>query len=344
MAKIIINGRFLTRRITGVERFAHEIVSALDQLVAPGQVELACPPETKNLPQLTNISVVRVGKFHNQLWEHVSFALYVARSRAVSLNLCNVAPLMSPGIVCIHDMKVRATPQFFSKKFLLWYRILFGNAARRAKKILTVSEFSKSEIIKFYKLTSDKVVVVPNGWQHFEKISYDEQTLTKFQLEKERFFFSLCSLDPNKNFKWLAESARLNPSKTFIVAGGVNKTVFADDFGFRCPKNMKLIGYVSDEEAKTLMRDCEAFLFPSFYEGFGIPPLEAICAGTKCVVVSDIPVMHEILGKSAVYINPDEPCVLLSSSAASYENQLKSLYSWQKSALILKDLLDVFMN
>lgn len=110
---------------------------------------MAVPPETENIPTYTNIRVVRVGKFKNRLWEHLSFPWYVHKQKGISLNLCNVAPLPSPGIVCIHDVKIKATPQYFSKKFLLWYEVLFGNAARRAKAIITVSEFSKNEICKY---------------------------------------------------------------------------------------------------------------------------------------------------------------------------------------------------
>lgn len=340
MPSVVINGRFLLHRITGVERYAREIIAELDKIVQPEQVELACPPEVTEIPAYKNIKVVRVGWLHNQLWEHVSFPLYVARKKAVSLNLCNVAPLLCPGIVCIHDMKVRATPHFFSKKFLLWYRLLFSNAARRARKIITVSNFSKSELIKYYGVDPDKVVVAPNGWQHFEKVCFEESSCEKYGVEKGAFFFSMCSLEPNKNFKWIAESAKRNPLKTFVVAGSINKKVFADGLGFECPANMKLIGYVSDEEAKTLMRDCEAFIFPSFYEGFGIPPLEAVCAGAKKIVVSDIPVMHEIFENAAVFIDP-KGYVDFSQLTNPMCSNVKSKYSWNHSATTIKDVLNL---
>ena len=185
----------------------------------------------------------------------------------------------SPGIVCIHDVKIKATPQYFSKKFRLWYEILFGNATKRAKKIITVSEFSKSEIVKYFKVDPDNITVIPNAWQHYERIGYDESALSTYGLEKNNYYFSMCSLEPNKNFKWIAEEARKNADMTFAVAGSINRNVFSEGLGFELPPNMKLLGFVSDEEAKTLMRDCSAFLFPTFYEGFGIPPLEAISAG-----------------------------------------------------------------
>ena len=339
MKKIIINGRFLTQRITGVQRYAREICAELDKLVKPDEIIMAVPPETTNIPEYKNIKVVKVGMFHNRLWEHISFPLYVLGQKAISLNLCNVAPLLSPGIVCIHDMKIKATPQFFSTKFLLWYRLLFFNATKRAKKIITVSNFSKSEIIKYYGVDEDKIVVAPNGWQHFARVNYDENALSKYGLEKDSYYFAMSSLEPNKNFKWIAEQAVKNSNELYVVAGSINDKVFSEGLGFKCPDNMKLIGYVSDEEAKTLMRDCNAFLFPSIYEGFGIPPLEAMSAGAKRIIVSDIPVMYEIFESVFEYnANTNVHDIVISSNKIALRILIK--YSWNKSAkLIIKSII-----
>ena len=340
--KIVINGRFLLHRITGVERYAHEILTELDKLIQPGELELAIPPEIKEVPEYKNISVTKTGHLHNRLWEHISFPAYVCRKKAISLNLCNVAPITSPGIVCIHDVKIKACPKYFSKKFIVWYNFLFSNECRRSKKVITVSEFSKKEICKYYHIASEKIVVIPDAWQHYDQIGFDEYALEKYGLEKHNYFFSMCSLEPNKNFKWIAEVARRNPDLIFAIAGSVNKTVFTDGLGFECPDNMKLIGYVSDEEAKTLMRDCKAFLFPTIYEGFGIPPLEALSAGAKCVVVSDSEVMHEIFEDSVNYIDPrkyDYRAGQLIQKAAGTGERVLDKYSWKKSARILYTLI-----
>ena len=332
--KIIINGRFLLHRITGVERYAHELIYELDKIVKPGVIEMAVPPETENIPKYKNIKVKKVGKLHNRLWEHISFPLYLIKREGVSLNLCNVAPLPSPGIVCIHDVKIKARPQDYSKKFLLWYNILFLNACKRAKKIITVSEFSKKEICKYYKVDPARIVVIPNAWQHYDRIGYDEKALDKYGLDKGQFFFSMSSMEPNKNFKWVAEAARKNPEMIFAVAGSINKTVFAEGLGFACPDNMKLLGYVSDEEAKTLMRDCKAFIFPSYYEGFGIPPLEAISAGCERVIVSDTEVMHEVFGEDVSYIRG---YILHCNNGG---NSCLDKFSWSMSASLLNNVIN----
>ena len=184
MKKVIINGRFLSHRITGVERYAREICAELDKLVQPGEISMAVPPETKNLPEYKNIKIERIGKLHNRAWEHISFPEYVQKQKAISLNLCNVAPLPDPGIVCIHDVKIKVRPQDFSKIFLLWYDLLFKNETKRARKIITVSEFSKKEIEKYYGVDPNRIVVIPNAWQHYARIGHDENALEKYGLMK----------------------------------------------------------------------------------------------------------------------------------------------------------------
>lgn len=342
MKKIIVNGRFLIHRVTGVERYAREILSELDKLVSPGEVEIAVPPEADNIPKYHNIGVIRIEKLSNRLWEHISFPSYVRKQKGLSLNLCNVAPLTSPGIVAIFDMKVREHPDFFSKKFALWYRLLFANETKRAKVIFTDSNSAKADILRYYRIPAEKIVVTPCAWQHYERIGFDQNALAKYDLTKAEYYFAMGSLDPNKNFKWIAEAARRNPDEVFAVAGSINQTVFAEGLGFECPENMKLLGYVSDEEAKTLMRDCKAFLFPSFCEGFGMPPMEALSAGARAIVVSDIPVMHELFGNSASFINPctfEADLSKLKAVSLKEREEILGGYSWQQSAIIVYESL-----
>ena len=136
--KVIVNGRFLLHRTTGVERYARELLQELDNLIQPGEIVMAIPTETKDVPEYKNIKVKKVGKLGNRLWEHISFPRYVKRQKGVSLNLCNTAPLAAPGIVAIHDMKIKAHPDYFSRKFRLWYNILLKNETSRALSLIHI--------------------------------------------------------------------------------------------------------------------------------------------------------------------------------------------------------------
>ena len=343
MKKIFINGKFLAQKQTGVQRYAREIIAYLDKLVGEGEFTIVLPKGKWELPEYKNITIKQIGPLHGIEWEQLTFPLYVMKNGGTALNLCNVAPLLAPGCSTIHDLKVIMHPQFFGSKFRLWYRLLFANQTRRCKVLFTVSEQAKAELLSNYPfLEPNGVVVTPDAWQHYERIGYDEAALTKYKLRVQGFYFAMGSLEPNKNFRWIAEMARRNPNDVFAIAGSLNAKVFANGLGFECPENMRLLGYVTDEEAKTLMRDAKAFLFPSFSEGFGMPPLEALSAGCNRIIVSDIPVMHEIFKENAVYIDPSrynyDFAQLLTGSQCNAESVLHR-YSWKKSAEILLDTL-----
>ena len=344
---IIINGRFLLHRVTGVERFAGELIAGLDEFAKKGEMELAVPPGVAKeaLPACRNIRVVQVGKLRDRLWEHVSFPMYVKKRKGISLNLCNTAPLPEPGIVCICDAKTRARPEFFSWKFLLWYRLLMWNETRRAKHILTISEFSRKELCRFYPLTPERISVIPCAWQHFQRIQPDENALSEYGLEEKKYYFAMSSLEPNKNIDWIRRAAEKNPAYIFAVAGKMNPEVFADGAaGAAQPSagNVRLLGYVSDEAAKELISKSAGFLYPSFYEGFGIPPLEALSAGANPVFVSDTEVMHEVFKDAVTYVNPLGRGEELPAGRPAAEEAVRRVleeYSWRESARRLYRLL-----
>ena len=151
----------------------------------------------------------------------------------------------------------------------------------------------------------------------------------------------MSSLTKNKNFRWIAENAQNNPNVTYAISGAMNNRIFSDTFDFDIPSNMKFLGYVSDEEAKTLMRHCKAFLFPTFYEGFGIPPLEAMSVGAK-IVVSDTSCMREIYENAAYYIDPYNPNINLDQLLdleVIPALEILNKFSWKESAYKLYEIL-----
>lgn len=340
--KYVINGKFLTQRITGVQRYARELVAALDEIGSDLDLTIALPTGTK-APRYKNIKTVTVGKKQGIFWEQWEFASYVRKQKAVSLNFCNAAPFFCKKIVAVHDVRVKAHPEAFSKKFVLWYNLLFGNITKKALKIITVSQFSKREIIKYYPVAEGKIEVIGNAWQHYNKVGYDEKALEKYALTAGEYFFAMSSLEPNKNIQWIIEEAKRNPDQSFAIAGGLNNKVFAER-DETVPTNVKFIGYVSDEEAKTLLKECKAFVFPTFYEGFGIPPMEALCAGAKKIIVSNTEVMHEIFKNAVVYIEPDRYDYdlekLIQTECLDESDSVLCRYSWEESARKLKKVLE----
>ncbi len=339
--KYIINGKFLTQPVTGVQRYAREILAELDKLVGDGcDIEIAAPKDFVAIPTLKNIKIRVIGHLPGGVaWEQSCLPLYLAKRKGICVDLCNSMPIMARNITVIHDISFKANKRFYSTKARVWYEILMRFC--NIEKMITVSGFSRHEIARYYGVDPNQIMVIGNGWQHYECIGFDEDIFEKYGLEKEKYYFSVSSLTPNKNFRWIAENAKKNPDVIYAVSGSVNDRVFSDVFDFEVPPNMKCLGYVSDEEAKTLMRDCKAFLFPTFYEGFGIPPLEALSVGAK-IIISDASCMREIYGDTAYYIDPYDPDVdlegLLKGSVADPSSVLDR-YSWKKSAEQLYRLL-----
>lgn len=337
--KVIINGRFLTQTLTGVQRYANEILLELDKIVGNDQYILAIPPNCK-APTLNNIKVRKIGKHKDILWEQLDLAFYAKKYHLLLLNFCNVAPILYPGIVCIHDMNVRENPQFYSMRFRWWYFFVYFFMIKKAERIVTVSEYSKKEILKYYRYCANYIHVIPNSWQHLDRIKSDKKVLDKFDLIEGEYYFSLGSLELNKNLKWITETAKKNPDYIFAIAGKSIQRVSGDKGVVEKADNVKLLGYVSDSEMKMLMKSCRAFLFPSLHEGFGIPPLEALSQGAD-VIISGLSSLPEIFEDAAQYIDPfnfqyniDD----FKGSTMEEKRKILNKYSWKKSAQLWHNL------
>lgn len=331
---VVINGKFLSQRITGVQRYAREILLELDKIAEGLDIVLLTDKKAQDIPEYKNIKTVSTSHFTGNLWEQLSLPLYVLKHKALCVNLCNMAPILTPHVVVIHDVSFKVNKSFFSKGFVLWYNFVFSLIIRRIKRIVTVSRFSSNEIQRIFKVRADRISVTYNGWQHYCRLKTDVNVSEKYGLVPGGYCFAMSSLAPNKNFRWIAQVARVNPDMVFAVSGAINNKVFGDIFDFDIPSNLKFLGYVSDEDAKALSAYSQAFLFPSFYEGFGIPPLEALSVGTQ-VVVSDSPCMREIFGDCVHYISPQDFNVDLNkiiNEPCDSPDALLKKYSWEKSA------------
>lgn len=346
MGTYVIDGLFLTQKITGIQRYAYEITMELDNRVPPNTLEILVPEYLKTVPNLKNIKVIRHGKERGVLWQQINYANYARKNKLKCICFTNVLPLLyAHGIITIHDVSYKANPQFFKSKrdrlSALWHRLNYWRAAHSDMKVVTVSQFSKSEIIKYYGIPPQRITVIYNAWQHMKRIENASDTFQRYpELVKGSYYFSMSTLAANKNFKWILYAAKNNPDKQFAIAGGGKLKGAAEAEGFAELPNVSFLGYVTDEDAKTLMENCKAFLFPTLYEGFGIPPLEAIASGAPRIIVSDTPCMHEVYGENAEYINPvDYKNGKIAEKKIRVENEILKKYSWRKSAEEIKRLI-----
>lgn len=311
---ILINGNFLCRNLTGIERFAWEVCSKMDPILDKNDdIRLLVPANAKKIPDLKKIKIEKSTKQIKSfpIWDMWTFALACKKFKATALNFSNTAPL---GKLCgfsfLHDIYAKAYPKDFislkDRLIKIYSLFSYHNIAKNAKIVLTVSEFAKNEIQKAYKVQDNRIKVIPNGWDHFKDLQADDKIFEKFgQLKSKEFYFTLGSLSKRKNLKWIAEYAKKHEDETFAVSGkAISGLVPPELEALKNLKNVVLLGYVTDGEVKALMKKCKAFVFPSYYEGFGIPPLEALSCGTK-VVVSNRASLPEIYKDSAVYIDAD---------------------------------------
>lgn len=351
---IYINGRFLTQSITGVQRYAYELVKTLDTLIETdinikkNKYTIICPQNTLYVPDFKNIKYKKVGFLKGHLWEQIELPLYARNGFLI--NLCNVAPLIKTNqIVTIHDVAVYACPQGFSTLFKWWYKIIFFTLGKRLEHMITVSEFSKQELIRYCKISANQIHVIYSGIDHILTIIPDGKVLQKYNLQDKKFIFAVSSLNHNKNFKMVIEAAKLNPENSFVIAGGTNPKVFSTN-SLELPKNVKYIGYITDKELVDLYRHAGCFVYPSLYEGFGFPPLEAMAWGCP-VVVSKCASLPEICGDAVIYCDPYNPEDVLQKINLVLKNKevgrvlsLKGIehvknFSWEKC---VKELFEVF--
>lgn len=339
-SRYLINGKFLEQTITGVQRYANEMLLQLDKLCCRSGIELSLgySQSAKIIPELYNIKTLLIGKHSGVVWEQFDLPFYAIKEKYTVINFCNASSLVKPDIVFIHDVQLITIPNNFSLLYRVWGRLLLFNSAKRAKFICTVSNFSKDEIINKLNINCE-IFIIHSAWQHIKRIASDNSIYKRYpEIKKKDFFFAMSSLSPNKNFEWIVENAKNNPDQWYVVAGNINNKLFAKS-KLEEVNNCLFVGRITDGEAKQLMTDCKAFLYPSFYEGFGLPPLEAISCGASCIV-SDIDVLHEVYDDTVGYINPyDSNCKISNELIKDGENILQK-YSWEESAYAFLALLN----
>lgn len=325
-----INARFLTRAVTGVERVAMEVIGQWAKQMLPdgtlpvGQVRLSprlIAPRTARplVSPWPTIPLVQAGRLSGHLWEQLELPFLTAGTHL--LSLCNTGPVFKRRHwIFLHDAQTFAIPENFRPSVRWWYRLLFVLCSRNSRAILTNSCFSKDELARYLRLPRRRIHVAWLGADHMARISAEPPSAGIRQaladLQDRPFVLCVASHNPNKNFSLVTQALRQmgDEAPACLVVGKPGGQVFAGtdphDAG------MAVLGYVTDAELAGLYRQAQALLFPSFYEGFGLPPLEAMWFGCPAIV-SRTSAMPEVCGDAALYCDPH--------SAASLAQAIRQL-------------------
>lgn len=302
---LYINGRFLAQRITGVQRVGIELVKELDKIASSGQIEVVAPPGIINDLGLKNIEIVTIGKKSDNFWVQWTFPEYVKKHNGYGITFTGLCPIISPGYFVPHDVTFKRHPESYSRKFALMYDIVFRLVLGRCKHIFTVSNFSRKEISELYGVDMQNITVIYNSSNQLLEQKNESRCHDIWGLQGKNYILSVSSKNLHKNQKYILDCAKKYPEQLFVIAGGNVPESFHDVHFEKLP-NVVLTGYVNDDELKYLYRNAWGFIFPSIYEGFGIPPLEAIVMGVKHIAVSDIPIFREIYMEGVSYFDPHD--------------------------------------
>lgn len=356
---IFINGRFLTQSLTGVQRYAAEMVKAIDRLLASGDAprslleahwQLLTPAGAVASLKLERIGTRQFGSRSGHLWDQLDLAR--AANGGILISLANSGPVLHPDhLIVIHDAQVFRRPDFFSWAYRTTHRALGYLLARRAT-IASVSAFSRCELSDVLRLTPAKVPIFPNSAEHFAAIIPDYNILARLGLSDGKFFLSVGAMSRNKNISLAIDAAELlkRPDFPLVVVGGDNNKVFQ---GNRATSNASVVmaGRLSDQEVAALYARAAAFVFPSLYEGFGVPPLEAMIFGCP-VIATKAEAVRETCGDAATFFDPldaEQLCNLMLQrislgGISDEERQKQSLrlaeYSWRNSAAAMLGFLN----
>lgn len=314
--RIAIDARELVGKPTGVGRYLSQILSAWTTLPGAAAHEfILCAPEEQSRTDWAPLKVSRLsGGGHGTVWEQLVLPGLIKKAGAnVLFAPAYTAPLASPVpvVLTVHDVSFVAHPEWFSWREGLRRRVLTRASARRAARVLTQSDFTKREAVRYLGLDQSRIDVIYLG-----------TTTLRSQGEREPLVLYVGSLFNRRHIPELIRGfsrfAATHPTARLEIVGD-NRTMPPLDVAALITQSgagerIRMRAYVSDAELSSLYARASAFAFVSEYEGFGLTPLEAMAGGIP-VVVLDTEIAREIYGPAAVYVAEPEPSMIAAALA-----------------------------
>ena len=314
---LAINASEIGRQRGGNESYITGIISGLVELDHPPQISLLTCDWHKPLQIPASTQEVKVGPYRQLpffLWQQ-TLALRRLQPDWYLSNFFLPPMLPCRGAVVVHDLSFRRHPKYFPRPVAWYMKWLTGLAIRKAWSILTVSEFSRHELLQFYPVDKAKVVAIHNGvggefspLTREADIIADRDILSHYGI-KRPYIFALGNIHPRKNLGRLLEAYLLlrkaRKSSPEMVWGGLERWESGQLLSQAQAAGVILPGFIAQHHLPTLYRQAEMLVYPSLYEGFGLPPLEAMACGTP-VLVSDTTSLPEVVGEAALKVDPTD--------------------------------------
>ncbi|MCP4319680.1 MAG: glycosyltransferase family 4 protein [Hyphomicrobiales bacterium] len=337
---IACNGRLLDRRTTGIPRYVQEITARM----------------------AADLRIIRPRKMltatRAHLWEQIMLPRLIQGDLLWSPG--NTGPLsVANQIVTIHDVAVLDHPEWFGRRFSHWYGFVVRRLVHRVRHILTVSEHTKARLIAHTGVSDAKVTVTPlaaGDAFHPNAAKNYAGVLRHFGVTADRYVLSVGSIEPRKNGDRLLQAWRdledeVDDDIVLVVAGAPAEPHIHGRYGLENLSGRVIrTGFVDDDGLAALMANALVFAYPSLYEGFGLPPLEALASGTPCLT-SNTSSLPEVVGDAAVIVDPldtgqiadglrqliDDPALRQRLTSAGLDRAKR--FSWDETAEKTKAVL-----
>ena len=363
--RIGLDGYPLCEPLTGVGHYTFELARALarnfpsDQfeLIAPFDFDSSVSTQLKH-EQIPNLGLVNLGvKSVRGRWWSFYLPRYLKRA---SLDLFHGTNYELPlwnrrrTVLTVHDLSSLLYPELHRRRLARRMRLRLPLAAKLAKAVITPTEAVKREVCARLKVKPAKVTAIHEApRESFSPVSRNDSARVRqrFGIEDD-FLLFVGTLEPRKNlltllraFAQILKETNLRPQ--LVVAGGEG-WLMDETFALMCDEGLRerlcLTGYLHDEDLRALFSSCRAFIYPSLYEGFGLPPLEAMACGAP-VIASRVPALQETLGESALLVDPLDANALANTIVALLQDGTRrdeviengqariKAFSWDRAAM-----------
>jgi glycosyltransferase involved in cell wall biosynthesis len=362
--RIGLDGIPLVSAKTGIGHYTLELARALATIATDDEFELISPFafNSSAFNEVLPANLKKVEARRRKFWWAVGLPLYMRRSRTSLFHGTNYEiPVLSkcPTILSIHDLSQLLYPQTHLAQSVRRARYRLPLMARAATKIITATEYVKKEVVEHLKVDAAKIAVTPYAPRRmFRPLprSETEETRTRLGIE-ENFILFVGTIEPRKNLitllRALSEILRSTDLRPQLVIAGQEGWLTGETMNYveseRLGERVKFTGYITDEDLRALYACCTVCVYPSLYEGFGLPPLEAMSCGAP-VIASNVPSLSEAVGDAAQLVPPTATQELAQAIVETIRDETKrshfshaginhaSQFTWERTARLTLEI------